>query len=201
MPKNTFFNLPEDKREKIIASAKEEFTIHPLYKARVSNIISKAGIPRGSFYQYFIDLEDLYFYVIDKYLDNIYSVGAEYISKTTDLIEFAYLTFDYDYDAFSNDSRHKFMGNVLQSISDNAEYIKKFNDKRTTYIKMVFKKMDTSKIIYQNEEEFQKIYHLIQNVKRMIVQKSMFEKLTKAEALLEFKWHLNIIENGIMVKK
>jgi len=200
MPKNTFYNLPEEKKEKIIAAAKEEFTIFPLYKARVSNIISKAGIPRGSFYQYFVDLEDLYFYVIDKYLDNIYSVGAEYISKTTDLIEFANLTFDYDYDAFSNDSRHKFMGNVLRSISDNEEYIKKFNDKRTTYIKMIFDEMDTTKIRFQNEEEFYKIYHLIQSIKRMIVQKSMFDKLSKEEALKEFKWHLNIIENGIMVK-
>jgi len=28
----------------------------------------------------------------------------------------------------------------------------------------------------------------------------MFDKLSKEEALKEFKWHLNIIENGIMVK-
>ncbi len=51
MPKTTFFNLVKEKRTKIIDAAKAEFTTNPLRKARVSNIIKVAEIPRGSFYQ------------------------------------------------------------------------------------------------------------------------------------------------------
>ena len=35
-------------------------------KASISNIIKMAGIPRGSFYQYFERLEDLYFYLLNE---------------------------------------------------------------------------------------------------------------------------------------
>ncbi len=37
---------------KIKAAAKAEFLANPLRKARVSNIVAEARIPRGSFYQY-----------------------------------------------------------------------------------------------------------------------------------------------------
>ena len=72
MPKETFLNLSKEKQNKVIDAAKEEFTTYSLHKSRVSNIIQKAGIPRGSFYQYFVDLEDLYFYVMNMYIDSIY---------------------------------------------------------------------------------------------------------------------------------
>ena len=66
MPKQTFFNLPEDKRQTLIEAAEKEFSRVPLMKASISNIIKMAGIPRGSFYQYFENIEDVYFYLLNK---------------------------------------------------------------------------------------------------------------------------------------
>ena len=60
MPKPTFFNLPQDKRDRIIDAAITEFGSKPFQKASIAEIIEKADIPRGSFYQYFEDLADLY---------------------------------------------------------------------------------------------------------------------------------------------
>jgi len=51
MPSETFYNLPIEKKNKIIEAAKHEFTENILLKARVSNIIKRAGITRSSFYQ------------------------------------------------------------------------------------------------------------------------------------------------------
>ena len=67
MPKQTFFNLSRDKQENLIHSAKKEFSRVPLYEASISNIIKNAGIPRGSFYQYFEDKEDVFFFILDEY--------------------------------------------------------------------------------------------------------------------------------------
>ena len=64
MPKKTFFNLPENKRENIIQSLLEEFSNHSFAEASISSIIDRADIPRGSFYQYFSDLEDAYKFII-----------------------------------------------------------------------------------------------------------------------------------------
>ncbi len=58
MPKQTFLSLPEDKQNTLIQSAKKEFSRVPLHEASIANIIKDAGIPRGSFYQYFEDKEN-----------------------------------------------------------------------------------------------------------------------------------------------
>lgn len=62
MPKDTFFNLDKEKQSRIIAAAKKEFSEQPLQEASIAKIIKMADISRGSFYQYFEDKEDLYYY-------------------------------------------------------------------------------------------------------------------------------------------
>ncbi|KRM72965.1 TetR/AcrR family transcriptional regulator [Lacticaseibacillus brantae] len=64
MPKSTFFNLPIEKQNRLLEAARIEFSKQPFADVPISNIIRRAEIPRGSFYQYFEDKEDLYFYLI-----------------------------------------------------------------------------------------------------------------------------------------
>ena len=63
MPKDTFFNLPEDKRELLCKVAIAEFAEYPFDQASVNRIVAKAGIAKGSFYQYFEDKADLFLYL------------------------------------------------------------------------------------------------------------------------------------------
>src|SRR5690554_2088761 len=65
MPKETFFNLPEEKRERIMEAAINEFATHPFHQARVTVIAEEAGIAKGSFYQYFEDKKDLFKYLME----------------------------------------------------------------------------------------------------------------------------------------
>ncbi len=78
MPKDTFFNLPDDKRSLICDVAVEEFAEYSFDQASVNRIVAKAGIAKGSFYQYFDDKQDLYMYVLqvigEKKLEYISSV-------------------------------------------------------------------------------------------------------------------------------
>jgi AcrR family transcriptional regulator len=62
MPKSTFFHLPEEKQKRLLEAARIEFSRTSLQDASIANIVKIAEIPRGSFYQYFKDKEDLYFY-------------------------------------------------------------------------------------------------------------------------------------------
>lgn len=71
MPKQTFFNLKDEKQRRIIAAARREFSHHPLYESSINNIIKEAKIPRGSFYQYFEDIADLYGYYFSLILEDI----------------------------------------------------------------------------------------------------------------------------------
>jgi AcrR family transcriptional regulator len=65
MPKETFFNLPEEKRTLITDIAIDEFGNHDYGDVSISRIVARAGIAKGSFYQYFADKEDLYTYLLD----------------------------------------------------------------------------------------------------------------------------------------
>jgi len=60
MPKETFLNLPEHKRDRIVELAIEEFSERPYRQASLSRIVARAGIAKGSIYQYFDNKLDLY---------------------------------------------------------------------------------------------------------------------------------------------
>lgn len=64
MPNQTFFRLPEEKRRRLIDAAWQEFMAVRFDEASINRIIRGAGISRGSFYQYFADKEDLFFYML-----------------------------------------------------------------------------------------------------------------------------------------
>ncbi len=201
MPKTTFYNLDTAKRDKILKAAKEEFTLHELHKARVSNIIKKAHIPRGSFYQYFEDLDDLFFYVIDESFEAIYEYGYETSKKTNDIFEFAEITFTFDYNQFQNDKRHNFMMNVMKSIGENNDYIEKINENRENYVKTILQNMDLTKIKLRKIDDQLRMYYMIQSLKRQAISKSMFEKKTFEEAKQDFIWHLDLLKYGLLENK
>lgn len=64
MPKETFFNLPPEKRAKIEEAAIREFVEYSFDNSSVNRIVKESGIPKGSFYQYFEDKKDLYKHIM-----------------------------------------------------------------------------------------------------------------------------------------
>lgn len=65
MPTTTFFNLPEEKRQKLIECALDEFAARDYDSASISQIVARAGIAKGSLYQYFTDKRELYGYLLE----------------------------------------------------------------------------------------------------------------------------------------
>lgn len=64
MPKQTFLNLPEEKRNNIISASIDEFAQFGLENASTNRIIENSGISKGSFYQYFDDKQDVFMYLL-----------------------------------------------------------------------------------------------------------------------------------------
>lgn len=67
MIKQTFNNLTEKKKKELIDIARKEFASHPLHEATVSNIARDFGIARSSFYNYFDNIDDLFYYILNEY--------------------------------------------------------------------------------------------------------------------------------------
>ena len=77
MPSNTFLNLPEDKQTRLMDAASREFSAKPYNEASINKIIQEAGIPRGSFYMYFQDKEELFRYLVRGYVEQLLMVLEE----------------------------------------------------------------------------------------------------------------------------
>ncbi|MBA2132932.1 TetR/AcrR family transcriptional regulator [Capillibacterium thermochitinicola] len=88
MPKDTFFNLPKEKQERIIEAAIDEFATHPFHQARVTVIAEQAGIAVGSFYQYFEDKKDLYKYLMGLLVEKKLSYINSDMVKNKDKYDF-----------------------------------------------------------------------------------------------------------------
>lgn len=81
MPKDLFFTIHEEKKTRIIEAAIKEFSQQLYEKASINQIIKEADISRGSFYQYFEDKEDLYFFLIETVVKNTsYNFLKEFIA-------------------------------------------------------------------------------------------------------------------------
>lgn len=65
MPKQTFFNLPEEKRQTITNAAIDEFAGFGFETSSINRIVANSGISKGSFYQYFEDKMDVFKYLLD----------------------------------------------------------------------------------------------------------------------------------------
>lgn len=61
----TFHHINDEKQARVTAALLHEFSVYPLAEAQVARIVTEAGIARGAFYKYFVDLTDAYRYLFD----------------------------------------------------------------------------------------------------------------------------------------
>ena len=64
MPKRTFNRLDDDKKERIMRAAIEEFQARGFENTKVEVIAQNAGVAKGSIYQYFDDKKELFLYSV-----------------------------------------------------------------------------------------------------------------------------------------
>ena len=82
MPSATFLNLPPEKRERFLRAARAEFARVPYADASINRMIRAAGIPRGSFYMYFANKEELFFYILEVYHDQLAKAASQILGAT-----------------------------------------------------------------------------------------------------------------------
>jgi len=105
VPSSTFLNLPAEKQEKLLEAATREFSHRPFNEASINQIIKEAGIPRGSFYMYFQDKEDLFRYLLKGYVDQLFMLLEEFLLRNGGDIFQALLDL-YDYVQAKIDNQH-----------------------------------------------------------------------------------------------
>ncbi len=131
MIKQTFYNLPEQKRQRVINAVIDEFADTENEKVSINRIVQKANISRGSFYQYFDDKLDLVEVLIKSYIDmGIDDIRRAVATSNSDI----FYTFECMFDeiaAFSNDERHKkVLKNLISNVRANNTLVSDYIIKR-----------------------------------------------------------------------
>nr|WP_307991284.1 TetR/AcrR family transcriptional regulator [uncultured Niameybacter sp.] len=92
MPKQTFDNLQEDKKQRIIQSALVEFIDKGYEKGNIEVIAKSAGVSKGSMYQYFINKKDLYIYLVEYVIKLTQDAIKKYMNEenVTDIYDLFY---------------------------------------------------------------------------------------------------------------
>lgn len=79
MPQATYYKLSEEKRQRVYDAVMNEYTRVPLEEVSVKKIVEEAGIPRGSFYQYFLDKEGALRHLVK----TVHAMGEQQIFSET----------------------------------------------------------------------------------------------------------------------
>ena len=201
MPKITFINLPEEKKQTLITAMRKEFSRVPLYDASISNIVKSANIPRGSFYQYFEDKEDAFFFLLNDLVIHIRN-------------NFIVLLKKYDGDLFP--TMIEFYQHIIMEEED-VHFLKNAFLNMTYKIELSFSKifkgqehsgnlsdflsnLNTNNLNISNPKE---LFHLLQIVftitLRNVVEK-FAKDLSNQEALANYKMEMNLLKSGLIRK-
>lgn len=117
MVKQTFLNLSTEKQDRILKAAKNEFSRAPLSDASVANIIKEAGIPRGSFYQYFDDLEDMFYYILEDYSKDVkQKLTNNLVYYKGDIIKSFANLYQYILDIISDSDSEQYFKNIFLNM-------------------------------------------------------------------------------------
>ena len=115
MPTKTFYNLPTDKREKLMNAIRSELSRAPVDEISINKIIHEAEIPRGSFYQYFENKKDMLHYLLSEYRTLLFDHAHDSLQKNNgDLFQMFIDIFDFTYSFVMED--HIFFKNLFSDI-------------------------------------------------------------------------------------
>ncbi|MDX1770889.1 MAG: TetR family transcriptional regulator [Planococcaceae bacterium] len=204
MPKQTFFNLPIEKRDSLISAAMKEFSRVPLSEASIANIIKDAAIPRGSFYQYFEDKEDIFYFLLEEYSSTLNQRFRSILVKEDgDLIPTFIESYRMMLESIQNKEFRYFFKNAFLNMNYRIENtISKSisEEKRNSRFAEVAKLVNMDLLNIQHESE---LFHVVKIIRAVTFQNliQVFAlELSMEESIKNYTLDLHLIKNGVYKK-
>jgi AcrR family transcriptional regulator len=201
MPKQTFFHLSKDKQDTLIHAAKQEFSRVPLHEASIANIIKSAGIPRGSFYQYFEDKEDLFYFLLNQLAEKN---NQRFISvlneKNGDLFETFIANFEFMIEVHRNEEHKNFFKNVYLNMNYKHEKTLAkdvYEENQKSQFLNTLKLIDTSNLNIQDEQELHHVLKILMGVTFQNIVQLFVREYSGDEALKNYLVQMDLLKRGL----
>lgn len=197
MPTKTFTNLPKEKKIRILRAAKKEFSRVPLEKAVIANIVKDAKIPRGSFYQYFDSVDDLFMHLINY----MYGVDKKKFVKCMneangDFYEALKLNFSNSIDKLEVEANRQFRINVLSTLLNNkndemkSELISTINQ-ADNYIDP-----DQLPVEVKNKKGISKVLDIVKMIEKQCTQRFISDSSNAQEVKNNYNSYIDLVKSG-----
>lgn len=202
MPTKVFFNLNQEKQDRIISVAIEEFSTYPLEEVSIKRIVEAASIARGSFYQYFEDIDDLFVFILKRIKGHIqtFKIKEMSLDPTSNFIEFVRasvfqnISILLDHTNASIDFR--LMNMVMKSEKAQRLFIEKIGfSNSVSELRDYFLNMDFQQKFDQRTVEI--IIEMTFSIIEKTVYKLFRKEISKDDAFQEINIKLELILNGL----
>ncbi|WP_040207507.1 TetR/AcrR family transcriptional regulator [Neobacillus jeddahensis] len=202
MPKPTFLHLSKDKQDTLLQAAKKEFSRVPLHEASIANIIKCAGIPRGSFYQYFEGKEDLYFYMLNQFSkknnERFMAILKEREGNLFDTFieSFRYMAKNQMSQENQNFFKHAFLNMNYKLENTLANHVYEENQKNQ-YQQMI-SSINQEQLNIHDEKELHQVIKIIMAVTFQNLVQMFVKELTDEEATKTYILQLELLKRGLL---
>ncbi|NLK96081.1 MAG: TetR/AcrR family transcriptional regulator [Clostridiales bacterium] len=201
MPKKTFYNLPAEKRDKIIRAIKEEFSRVSYNKVSINKIIQLAGIPRGSFYQYFEGKDDMIEYILDYFRNRLIEIMKQSLIETNgDLFK----SFNYIFGIIINFIFENNKGDFFKNIIGNVKIVEKFSpikDGKSNCgkdINKILPYINSNSLRINNEEDLRRIFQILISVTRDACIESLIKLSNIDDVKKDYYEKLELLKHGFL---
>lgn len=201
LPKATFFNLPKEKQDFLMKSAMKEFSRVPVYEASISNIVKTANISRGSFYQYFEDKEDLFYYLLEENTKTHSGTFSDILQKNDGHIFPAFTeVFHNMVKEFQIQEKRDFYKNVFLNWNYKMENALSMNISEPDFNQQfdeVKEFINTDSLNIADDDE---LIHVMQILIAVTMQNLMFtftKQYSEEVSLKHYQFELHLLKNGL----
>ena len=201
MPSDTFLRLNDEKKKKLIDASFKEFSLNNFNDASINRIIKEAGISRGSFYMYFEDKKDLYFYLLEQYgeiLSN--NMKKDLIKNKGDLFKMFQDDIEESYNSFKNNNIN-FFKKSLENVTIMEESKRTFGFRDKRLLKELIPNINLELLNDKAKRHIEVIFAINMHLLMVTLFKLLKKDSLDKKILKDYYEQLDILKYGCSIEK
>jgi AcrR family transcriptional regulator len=204
MPTKTFFNLPEEKQRKLLEAIHSEFSRVPFDEVSINQIVRMAGIPRGSFYQYFRDKQDMLQYLLSDYQAMLCQHALASLKQTGgDLFQMFLNILDFTYAFVTEERNNAFFKNIFSDIRINADFLRQQVGGETFggFAEILIPYINMDMLDIRSKEDFINMLSILLHLTGETFAGVFFDISDYKNSRCEYAARLELLKRGFLKKK
>ena len=201
MPSDTFLRLNDEKKKKLVDASFKEFSLYNFNDVSINRIIKEAGISRGSFYMYFVDKKDLYFYLLEQHLEIlITNMKNDLIKNKGDLFKMFQNNIKEEFNSFKNNNIN-FFKKSLENITIMEESKKTFGFRDKRLLRELIPNINLELLNDNAKKHIEVIFAINMHLLMVTLMKLLKSDSLDEEILKDYYEQLDILKYGCVKKE